>query len=95
MPQTSRWLESGSYVRLRNIEIGYNFQKTMLRNIGISDARLYVSGQNLLTITKYKGLDPDVQGNADASGNTILQRGFDTGNWPPSRVLSVGLQFGF
>src|SRR5258708_2969801 len=93
--QTSRWLENGSYVRLRNVEIGYTFPKRMLGQAGISNARIYLSGQNLLTITKYKGLDPDVQGNADAQGNRILQRGFDTGNWPPSRVLSAGLQFDF
>ena len=87
--QSSRWLENGSYVRLRNVEIGYSFQPGLLQKAGVSDARLYVSGQNLITLTRYKGLDPDVQ------GASILERGFDVGNWPPSRVLSVGLQFGF
>jgi TonB-linked SusC/RagA family outer membrane protein len=95
MVQTSRWLENGSYVRLRNIELGYAFPVDRLSNLGISNARVYISGQNLLTLTKYKGLDPDIQGNADATGNRILQRGFDTGNWPPSRVLSAGVQFDF
>lgn len=95
MVQTSRWLENGSYVRIRNIEIGYIFPAGVLNNAGISNARVFISGQNLLTFTKYKGLDPDIQGNADATGNRILQRGFDTGNWPPSRVLSAGLQFDF
>lgn len=93
--QSSRWLENGSYVRIRNIEIGYTFPLNSLSNVGISNARVYLSGQNLFTITKYKGLDPDIQGNPDGSGNRILQRGFDTGNWPPSRVLSAGLQFDF
>ncbi len=87
--QTSRWLENGSYVRLRNLEIGYTFQTGLLQRTGISDARIYISGQNLLTLTKYKGMDPDVQ------GASILERGFDNGNWPPSRVISAGLQFGF
>lgn len=87
--QTSRWLENGSYVRLRNLEIGYSFPKTVFGNMGVTNARVYVSGQNLFTITSYKGLDPDVQGNG------ILQRGFDNGNWPPSRVISAGINFEF
>ncbi|MGI8951574.1 MAG: SusC/RagA family TonB-linked outer membrane protein [Chitinophagaceae bacterium] len=89
MAQTSRWLENGSYVRLRNVEIGYTFPKSILGNINFTNARLYISGQNLFTITKYKGLDPDVQGNG------ILERGFDAGNWPSSRVFSVGFQCEF
>jgi hypothetical protein len=89
MAQTSRWLENGSYLRIRNLEIGYQLPRKTLANAGISNARVYISGQNLLTLTGYKGLDPDVVGAG------ILQRGFDTGNWPPSRVLSAGLQFDF
>ena len=89
MGQTDRWLENGSYVRLRNVEIGYNFTSSLLKRITFSGARIYVSGQNLFTITKYKGLDPDVQGRG------ILQRGFDAGNWPASRIISVGLQCEF
>lgn len=86
MAQTSRWLESGSYVRLRNVELGYDFSKSLP---GISSARVFVSAQNLFTITGYKGLDPDVQGNG------ILQRGFDNGNWPASRFYSAGIQCEF
>jgi len=89
MAQTSRWLENGSYVRIRNIELGYQLPKKTLAAAGINNARVYISGQNLLTLTGYKGLDPDVM------GNSIIARGFDTGNWPPSRVLSAGLQFDF
>jgi TonB-dependent starch-binding outer membrane protein SusC len=89
MAQTSRWLENASYVRLRNIEIGYSFSHNTLMKAGISNIHVYISGQNLVTITKYKGLDPDVQGTG------IITRGFDAGNWPASRIFSVGLQFGF
>jgi TonB-linked SusC/RagA family outer membrane protein len=89
MAQTSRWLESGSYVRVRNIQLGYAFPKSMLSTIGISNLQIYISGQNLVTLTKYKGMDPDVQGNG------ILQAGYDNGNWPDSRVLSIGLNCGF
>jgi len=87
--QTSRWLENASYVRVRNLELGYNLPRNTWSKAGISNARIYISGQNLLTLTGYKGLDPDVVGNG------ILQRGFDVGNWPPSRVFSGGIQFDF
>jgi TonB-linked SusC/RagA family outer membrane protein len=89
MAQTTRWLENGSYVRVRNIQLGYSFPKSTLEGTGLSELQLYVSGQNLFTLTKYKGMDPDVQGNG------IIQRGFDNGNWPDSRVLSIGLSCGF
>ncbi|MBV6647673.1 MAG: SusC/RagA family TonB-linked outer membrane protein, partial [Cyclobacteriaceae bacterium] len=86
---STRWLEDGSYLRIRNVEIGYNFQNPAIEKAGIKNARIYLSGQNLLTLTKYSGLDPDVVGSG------ILDRGFDSGNWPASRVYSAGLQFQF
>lgn len=89
MAQTDRWLESGSYVRLRNIKLNYMMPKRFLSSINFSTARLFISGQNLFTATKYKGLDPDVQ------GTSIINRGFDAGNWPASRVISVGLNCEF
>jgi hypothetical protein len=89
MAQTDRWLESGSYVRLRNLELGYAVPKNILAKAGFANARVYVSGQNLFTITKYKGLDPDVQGTG------IITRGFDAGNWPSSRIVSFGIQADF
>jgi TonB-dependent starch-binding outer membrane protein SusC len=89
MAQTDRWLESGAYVRVRNLEINYTLPKSLLGSINITSSRVYVSAQNLLTITKYKGLDPDVQ------GTSIINRGFDAGNWPASRVISVGINCEF
>lgn len=86
---SDRWLENGSYLRVRNLEIGYNFADRWFGETGINGARIYLSGQNLLTLTKYSGLDPDVVGNG------ILERGFDAGNWPSSKVYSLGLQFNF
>jgi TonB-linked SusC/RagA family outer membrane protein len=88
-PESSRWIENGSYGRIRNLEIGYMLPKSTTEKWHISNARIFISGQNLLTVTPYTGLDPDVVGNG------LLQRGVDVGNWPPSRVLSVGVNFGF
>ncbi|TRX54900.1 TonB-dependent receptor [Fulvivirga sp. M361] len=86
---STRWLENGSYFRIRNLEIGYNFNEELLGTTGIENARVFISGQNLMTITNYSGLDPDVVGTG------ILERGFDSGNWPSSRVYSIGVQFQF
>ncbi|PIQ22017.1 MAG: SusC/RagA family TonB-linked outer membrane protein [Cytophagales bacterium CG18_big_fil_WC_8_21_14_2_50_42_9] len=83
---TDRWLESGSYVRMRNLEIGYNLPQNLLDRAQIRNTRIYVSGQNLFTITKYTGLDPDV------TGANIQERGLDNGHWPASRVISIGIQ---
>lgn len=89
MVQTDRWLESGAYVRVRNIELGYALPQSLISKASFNNVRVFVSGQNLLTLTKYKGLDPDVQGAG------IISRGFDVGNWPASRVISVGLTADF
>lgn len=89
MPGSDRWLESASYVRVRNLELGYNLPPSFLSRLHTENARIFISGQNLLTLTGYSGLDPDV------TGAGILQRGLDNGNWPASRVYSIGLNFGF
>ena len=61
----------------------------MLDKIGMSSSRIFVSGQNLLTITKYSGLDPDI------TGVNIFERGLDNGQYPALRIISAGLRFGF
>ncbi|RDV13098.1 TonB-dependent receptor [Pontibacter diazotrophicus] len=86
---SDRWLEDASYVRVRNLEIGYSLPATFLSRLHTDNARVFISGQNLLTFTGYSGLDPDV------TGAGILERGLDAGNWPASRVYSLGLNFEF
>jgi len=89
LPQSDRWLENGSYVRLRNLEVAYTFSKASLKRIGFTSSRIFLSGQNLFTITKYKGLDPDV------AGVNIFERGLDNGQYPALRIISAGINFGF
>jgi TonB-linked SusC/RagA family outer membrane protein len=89
LPQSDRWLEDGSYVRLRNIELSYQFSKALLNNVGFKQSTLFVSGQNLLTITKYTGLDPDI------TGVNIFERGLDNGQYPALRILAAGVRFSF
>ncbi len=86
---SDRWLEDGSYVRLRNIQLGYSFSEDVLKKVKMTGLRVYATGQNLFTITKYSGLDPDVQGNG------ILERGVDNGNWPASRIIAFGVNLEF
>ena len=87
---SDRWIQSGSYVKLQNAEIGYTFKAaTLHRSHVFKSARVYVSGQNLLTITKYKGYDPDI------ASDGLFSRGFDYGSFPNPRTFMFGVQVGF
>lgn len=86
----STWfLEDGSYLRLKNIQIGLSLPKNWLDKTFISKCRFYVSAQNLFTITKYEGFDPEFN-----SGN-ISAAGIDTGFYPQSKSYLCGLQLDF
>lgn len=89
LPQSDRWLEDGSYLRLRNLEIAYNFDKSFLSRVGFNNSRVFLNGQNLITFTKYTGLDPDI------TGVNIFERGLDNGQYPALRIISAGISFGF
>lgn len=83
------FVEDGSYLRLKNIQIGYDFCNKLIKWKGISQLRLYVSAQNLFTLTKYSGLDPEI-----GSSNAMLN-GIDCGFYPQSRTWTVGLNLKF
>ena len=90
---SSRWIESGTYVRLRNIQVGYNFAPTLLSRIGGKTARVYIGSENLFTLTKYKsGFDPE-QG--ASYGDRPLDIGTDRGNYPQARTFLLGINVGF
>lgn len=89
--QSSRWLEDGSYLRLSNLTLGYTFSK-LKKNTFVKEAKVYVSGQNLFTITKYKGYNPE--GSNTQSGQDIAT-GFDEAGYPAIRSYMVGLKFAF
>ena len=89
---SSRYVYDGSYVRLKNVTLGYNFSPKAVQNIGLSSVRFYVTGVNLLTFTNYPGWDPEV--NSDyRSGNR--NQGGDFYSAPQIRNISVGLNVGF
>ena len=85
----SFYIEDGSYVRLQNLGIGYTLPATVLAKLKITRLRVFASANNLLTITKYEGLDPSVGGNADT------QFGIDVGNYPLTRSVNFGVNVGF
>lgn len=93
---SSQWVEDGSYLRLKNLTIGYKVPKNLLKKYGIGSLRIYVTGTNLLTITKYKGYDPEGN-NAPriASGDTTPYSGFDMGSYPAQRKFSIGVDITF
>mgnify|MGYP002347208482 FL=1 len=85
---STHWLQDASFVRLKNVSIGYTFNKNVTR---IGDFHIYVSGQNLLTSTKYKGYDPETTSTTTSDVST----GIDTGVTPTARTFTFGAQLSF
>ena len=84
----SYYIEDGSYLRLKNLQIGYTFPNSILGNV-FSNARIYVQGTNLFTFTKYGGLDPELASFDD----TFF--GVDEGNLPATKQFLIGVSLGF
>ncbi|MEF8797077.1 MAG: TonB-dependent receptor [Salinivenus sp.] len=90
--ESSRYLYDGSYIRLKNVNLSYNLPQQLLRDLSISRARIFVTGQNLLTFTDYRWWDPEA--NADAfSGNIGFGNEFYTA--PQTRSVTGGVRFSF
>ncbi|SMO44573.1 SusC/RagA family TonB-linked outer membrane protein [Gracilimonas mengyeensis] len=89
----SRFVEDGSYMRLKNATIGYTLPVELLSKlgVGISRARIYLTGQNLLTFTNYTGLDPEVT----ATASTALTRGIEFYTMPQARSIIGGIDLSF
>jgi len=92
------WVEDGSYVRFKNLIVGYSFPTLITTKIGLTKARIYFQAQNLFTWTKYRGLDPDVTVFNMNQGNVVqrdLITGFDAGRYPWSRQFIIGVNIEF
>ena len=81
----SFFVKSGSYMRLKNIQLGYSLPKTTLNKLHVQKCRIFVSVENAFTITSYDGFDPEVGNNG----------GIDMGNYPQARIFTLGLSIGF
>jgi TonB-linked SusC/RagA family outer membrane protein len=90
------YVENGSYARLRNLQLGYTFPKAIATATHTSSLRLYVSAQNLFTITNYSGVDPEIgNGRSYTDASSALNRGVDLGNYPTARTYLVGANIAF
>ena len=92
---STRFLEDGSYMRLKNLIVGYNIPAASLQSLTkgvVSGFRIYVSAQNILTFTKYSGYDPEV---GNRTPNASLTNGIDFFVYPPPKSLLVGIQANF
>jgi len=97
----SYYVEPGGYFRMKNLSIGYSIPSSIISKAGIERFRIYLQAQNLFTITKYTGLDPDISTQLVGRGNYRDARsdanslGVDYGNFPTPRILSVGVNVTF
>ncbi|MBO8476007.1 MAG: hypothetical protein IAB88_03325, partial [Bacteroidetes bacterium] len=80
---SDRFLENGSYFRLKNMQIGYTIPADKIKKVGLQNCRIYLQGANLLTATKYTGFDPEVGGS------------IDYGNYPQARSFILGANITF
>ena len=88
---SSAWIENGSFLKLKSLTVGYTLPSDMARKLTLTKIRIYVSTQNLFTITSYKGLDPEV----GSQGGYATQNGVDEGTYPSSRYYTIGLNVTF
>lgn len=88
---TTRFLEDNSFIRLKNLELAYNIPSEMLKKIKFRQLRVFVLATNLLTFTKYSGVDPEVS----AFGSSATSSGYDNLTMPQTRGLQFGVRIGF
>lgn len=94
---SDRWLEDGSFFRLKTLEVGYTLNSSLLQKIQLKNTRIFTAFENLFVATKYKGYTPDL-GQSDGlngQGSGTFSRGVDTGRFPMARTMMIGLQANF
>lgn len=91
--ESSRFLEDGSFIRLRNVTLGYTFDKGLTKRIGIQSLRIYTNATNLFTITNYSGADPEVNVAQDFANQTV--QGLDFSIPPHARTIEFGINATF
>ena len=95
---STRFVEDGSFLRLKNIALGYTIPAAVTTRLGIASVRLSVSAQNLLTFTNYSGLDPEVNyfgSGGESTGDANIILGHDYGNYPNIRSYTFGINMKF
>lgn len=90
--ESSRYVSNAGYVRLKTITLGYNIPASLVGKLKVSSARIYLSAQNLLTFTNYKGWDPEV--NADTYADNNINQGVDFYSAPQAKTITFGINVG-
>lgn len=92
---STRWIYDGTFTRLKNLAVGYNFPQPVLDKLKINRLRVYLSAQNILTFTQYEGYDPEVNYQSSGATNGNRNLGLDYGSYPNAKSYTVGLNIGF
>ncbi|GHN02649.1 SusC/RagA family TonB-linked outer membrane protein [Cytophagales bacterium WSM2-2] len=92
---STRFLEDGSYTRLKNIQIGYSVPKVITDRYRLSSVRIYFSGTNLFTFTKYSGMDPEMSVSNNSVKDGDKANGIDWGTYPAAKSYNVGVNISF
>jgi TonB-dependent starch-binding outer membrane protein SusC len=93
---SDRYIKGGDYFRLKNVSLGYTLPNKVTNYARITNARLYLTGRNLLTFTKYPFYDPEIgSGAIGAGGSANTSRGIDNGYYPQARTIIMGIQLDF
>lgn len=90
MRGSDAWVKKGDFLKISNVQVGYNLDKKLLKSIGIESTRLYVSVQNLMCFSSY-----NKYGDPEAGQGSVLYTGLDTGRYPSARTYSFGLNIQF
>lgn len=91
---STRFIEDGSYLRIKNIQLGYSLGPSLLERIKLSSARLYIAAKNLHTFTSYRSYNPEV-GTLSSGTRSSLTRGIDFGTYPIPMSIHGGLKVSF
>ncbi|NCI47642.1 TonB-dependent receptor [Sediminibacterium sp. WSJ-3] len=91
---SSYFIEDGSYMRIKNIQLTYTIPANILKKVHLGSAQIYLQGQNLFTITKYSGLDPDINLRTSGNNNQDIHMGIDEGAYPVAKSYLLGVRLG-
>jgi hypothetical protein len=92
---SDRDVQSANYTRLKTLTIGYSLPKSVSEFLKVQNVRFFVTGENLLTITPYKGYEPEIGGTPDVNGSTLFSKGIDYGDYPQARTVLGGIAIKF
>lgn len=92
---SDRDVQSANYTRLKTLTLGYSLPKSVSEFLKVQNVRFFVTGENLLTITPYKGYEPEIGGTPDVNGSTLFSKGIDYGDYPQARTVLGGIAIKF